>query len=352
MLPRAYKRELEAKIQNHARVNLLSPKQTRVLLKLDCDTDFLLDKVGDYLKTPDVKHLRRLFLPEIISPLPADIDEDIAVSAVAFGDIIGSRYEFTEHNYLRIDTDNLIHSASSYTDDTVLSYATFSALRANARRPDFRSAYLNAYRRFPNAGYGAAFKRWAKGIEISNREGYGSFANGSAMRVASVGFHYDNIKSVIKQAIRSASTTHNHQDGIKGAVVTAVVIWMARNGYSKAEIKEYARRFYHFDDADREFLLHSETYFDLDTPLSSAPNAISKSSIYCNYAVPFAIKCFLETNSYKECMAEILRHYGDTDTICAIAGGICYAYYLNINLSEKDLRAARTILSNAKFIQQ
>lgn len=26
-------------------------------------------------------------------------------------------------------------------------------------------------------------------------------------------------------------------------------------------------------------------------------------------------------------MREILSHFGDTDTICAIAGGLCYAYY-------------------------
>ena len=60
--------------------------------------------------------------------------------------------------------------------------------------------------------------------------------------------------------------------------------------------------------------------------------------MFANYAVPFAIKCFLETNSYEECMREILKHFCDTDTICAIAGGFCYIYYNEINwLPKKDM---------------
>jgi ADP-ribosylglycohydrolase len=41
--------------------------------------------------------------------------------------------------------------------------------------------------------------------------------------------------------------THNHPEGIKGAEATASAIYMARNGSSKEEIKEYIEREFHYD---------------------------------------------------------------------------------------------------------
>lgn len=349
MYPEAYRKELESKIQNYARVNLLSPKQTKRLLKLDYDATFLEDMVSNCLETPDISYLQKVLVPntgERTRQPKAIVD---IVRAVAIGDIVGSQYEFKEHNYDDINPNHLISECSNYTDDTVLSFATLSAIQKSPRSPNFRKAYLSAYKKHPDAGYGSSFIRWTENIGISNRKGYGSCANGSAMRVAEVGNHYYKIKDVIKNAIKSAIVTHDHQDGIKGAVVTAVVIWMAKHGYSKEDIKKYASQFYCHSDEDKRFLISKNTYFDLSTNLKDTANTISRDSIFCNYAVPFAIKCFLETASYKECMVEILKHFGDTDTICAIAGGICYAYYEEIDLSEKDLAKVNAILKKSQF---
>jgi ADP-ribosylglycohydrolase len=78
---------------------------------------------------------------------------------------------------------------------------------------------------------------------------------------------------------------------------------------------------------EKDLLVQKWSHFDLNTNLKTLSNEQSKISLFVNYAVPFAIKCFHQTNSYEECMREILSHFGDTDTICAIAGGLCYAYY-------------------------
>lgn len=344
MCPESYKRELERKVRNYARVNLLSPKQTKRLLKLDYDATFLEDMVSSCLENPDISHLQKVFTPSLGEPSRQPKAVGDVVRAVAIGDIIGSQYEFKEHNYDDIDSNNLISERSCYTDDTVLSFATLSAIQKSSRNPNFRKAYLSAYKKHPDAGYGSGFVRWTENIGISNRKGYGSCANGSAMRVAEVGNHYYKIKDVIKNAVKSAMVTHDHQDGIKGAVVTAVVIWMARRGYSKEDIEKYASQFYCHSDEDKRFLISKNTYFELSINLKDVANTFSRDSIFCNYAVPFAIKCFLETASYKECMTEILKHFGDTDTICAIAGGICYAYYGEVDLSEKDLAQVDIIL--------
>ena len=343
-----YRNELKKKVENYARLNLLSNRQRSQLLKLDFDACFLEDRVEKCLKSPDIKHLQKILTPHFNSPSLAFKEIEDIERAVAIGDIIGSKYEFTEHNYTQINSEQLIAEKAFFTDDSVLSHATSFEIKQHPRHPNFRKAYLHAYSQYPDAGYGATFVRWAQEFDISNRKGYGSYGNGSAMRVASIGCYYKNIKDVVKFAVKSAMVTHNHQDGIKGAAVTAVVIWMAKNGYTKEDIEKYASRFYSFNGKDKEYLVHKEIYFDLCEPLDSAPT-IPYASMFCNYAVPFAIKCFLETGGYKECMSEILKHYGDADTICAIAGGICYAYYGDINLSQEDINCVNEIIEKANF---
>ena len=78
----------------------------------------------------------------------------------------------------------------------------------------------------------------------------------------------------------------------------------------------------------------------MNTVLSELPNNIVRHSLMANYAVPFAIKCFYETESYEACMREILSHYGDTDTICAIAGGLCVAFYGTTGMNTQEILEA------------
>ena len=42
-----------------------------------------------------------------------------------------------------------------------------------------------------------------------------------------------------KMAEVTASVSNNHPEGIKGAVVTATCVWMARHGKTKQEIYDY-----------------------------------------------------------------------------------------------------------------
>ena len=89
---------------------------------------------------------------------------------------------------------------------------------------------------YPNAGYGGRFRQWLLNPEC---KAYNSFGNGSAMRVSSVAWLYNDIDAVRHAARLSAIVTHNHPEGIKGAEATASAIFLARTGHSKTEIKEY-----------------------------------------------------------------------------------------------------------------
>ena len=92
------------------------------------------------------------------------------------------------------------------------------------------------YHRYPDAGFGGYFRRWACS---GDTRPYNSYGNGSAMRVSPVGFAFDDLDTVLFEAEKSAAVTHNHPEGIKGAQATAAAIFLARQKQSKESIKIY-----------------------------------------------------------------------------------------------------------------
>ena len=157
------------------------------------------------------------------------------------GDIIGSPYEFDRGN--KSKDFPLFVERSTYTDDTVMTLAvglTFLDAQPNASDDWILRSLADHMRKFgkmyPNAGYGGMFRQWLRDPEC---RAYNSFGNGSAMRVSSVAWLYNDIDTVRHAARLSSEVTHNHPEGIKGAEATASAILLARTGYSKMEIKEY-----------------------------------------------------------------------------------------------------------------
>lgn len=337
--------EILEKAKDKARVNGLSPEQIEKLIQNNVDVDFLPDEISQMMKTPDINYWRQKWMPSNTKTNRSHILPEDVVKATILGDIIGSKFEFAEHDYEDTRTMELLDKRNFYTDDTVLSLATEAAILKNPEEPNFAEAYKKAYHQYPRAGYGSGFVGWAlnwgEGTNNDNAEsqctGYGSFANGSAMRVSFIPAYYKNVQDVIDYAIKSANVTHNHIDGIKGAVVISVCIWLALNGYSKEEIHKYCKSHYGYTADEKELLIYSATYFDMNIQMKEQTKEDSQTSIYCNFAVPFAVQCFYETNSYQECMRKILSCFCDSDTICAIAGGLCYAFY---GTTEMDVESA------------
>ncbi|MCD7737505.1 MAG: ADP-ribosylglycohydrolase family protein, partial [Lachnospiraceae bacterium] len=88
-------------------------------------------------------------------------------------------------------------------------------------------------RKYPHAGYGGRFRVW---LTQKNPVPYGSYGNGSAMRVSAAGWLYDTLERTREVARATADVTHNHPEGIKGAESVAAVIFLARTGSSKEQI--------------------------------------------------------------------------------------------------------------------
>ena len=270
----------------------------------------------EYLEKPELEDFLENYKPDIIKQ---GVKESNYWKGAVIGDIIGEKYEFVEHD------ETVINYKGHFTDDSVLTVATIKAIKENPDKPDFRKWYLKGYKDFPDAGYGGTFIRWAIGKDINNKIGYGSYANGSAMRVSPVGYYYENIEDVIKYAYQSSMVTHSHVEGVKGAVVTAVVCWMCKNNYSKDEIKEYVKKHYSYSEKQLEFLENSNNIFDIDKGYNN--NFTGNLSLFANYAVPYATFCFIESNNFEDCMEKVLAKFCDADTVCAIAGSFAAGFY-------------------------
>ena len=229
------------------------------------------------------------------------------------GDIIGSPFEFDMGN--KSKEFPLFSKNSTFTDDSVMTIAVGNAFldaQPNADIEWIRHRLISSMkqygRRFPRAGYGGMFRRWLK---CDDPQPYGSFGNGSAMRVSSAAWLYNDLETVRSMARLSAEVSHNHPEGIKGAEATASAIFLARTGSTKEEIKAYIVDNFGYDlsrtcDEIRPGYHHVET---------------------CQETVPEAITAFLEGESFEDVIRTAVSLGGDCDTLTCIAGSIAEGFY-------------------------
>ena len=229
------------------------------------------------------------------------------------GDIIGSPYEFDRGN--KSKDFPLFSPNSTFTDDSVMTLAVadaFLSIAPNTDDADIRRRLIQSMQfygqTFPHAGYGGMFRRWLKD---PNPQPYGSYGNGSAMRVSSAAWLFDDLETVRHMARLSAEVTHNHPEGIKGAEATASAIFLARTGNTKSEIKAYIGENFHYDlsrscDEIRPTYRHVES---------------------CQETVPEAITAFLEGESFEDVIRTAVSLGGDCDTLTCIAGSIAEGFY-------------------------
>ena len=229
------------------------------------------------------------------------------------GDIIGSPFEFNRGEKTK-DFD-LFTRGCDFTDDSVMTIAVAEALikvGSKASEDAIKDAVISKMQdwgnRYPKAGYGFRFMHW---LTMKNPKPYGSYGNGSAMRVSAVGWLYPTIERTREVARFTAEVTHNHIEGIKGAEATASCIFLARKGTSKEYIKKY---------------IEDEFGYNLNRTLDEIrPHYRHVES--CQETVPEAIIAFLEADGFEDAIRNAVSLGGDTDTLAAITGSIAEAFY-------------------------
>ena len=228
------------------------------------------------------------------------------------GDMIGAPYEFDRGSKTKVFP--LFVPESQFTDDTVMTVAVAEALLDHPGASDeaIRTALVSSMQkwghRYPHAGYGRRFWGW---LRAKDPEPYGSYGNGSAMRVSSTGWLFDTLEETRHIARQTAEVTHNHPEGIKGAEATASAIFLARTGATKEEIKEYIVREFGYD-LTRTCDEIRPTYHHVES---------------CQQTVPEAITAFLEGSDFEDVIRTAVSLGGDCDTLTCVAGGIAEAFY-------------------------
>ena len=181
------------------------------------------------------------------------------------GDIIGSVYEFANTK----STDfELFTPQSRFTDDSVMTLAVAKWLTEDRTHTlqHLISCMQELGHLHPDAGYGGRFLGW---LYEDNPQPYNSWGNGAGM------------------------------------------VFLAKEGKSKAEIKAYVEEAFGYDLNRTIEEIRPDYYFDVS----------------CQGSVPEAIIAFLEGNSFEEVIRLAISLGGDSDTIGAMAGAIAACVY-------------------------
>ncbi len=224
----------------------------------------------------------------------------------AIGDIAGMPYEFRNRTK-DYNAVHLLRPGNDYTDDTVCTFACAEALLYHR---DMATTLWSRGREDFHRGFGWRYARWLISREVS--PAYNSFGNGSAMRCSAAGFMARSKEECIDLATQTAVPTHNHPEGIKGAVATALAIHYAMRGESKDFIRANVLEEYYPEWGAKTYEgIKPGYYFDST----------------CQLTVPASLICFLESHDYADCLKLAIALGGDADTLAAIAGPMAYAHY-------------------------
>lgn len=242
------------------------------------------------------------------------------------GDIIGSVFE---HSPIKSKDFHLFLPRSCFTDDTVMTLAVANWLYEDKDSKDVLIKNLKHFgNMYPNAGYGGRFMDW---LVQDSPEAYGSWANGSAMRVSPCAWVADSLEEAQELAKTSAIVTHDHPEGIKGALATSDAIYLARVGASKDEIRDHVEVRYGYDLSVSLDEIRPSYKFDIS----------------CKGSVPESIICFLEAEDFEDTIRNAISLGGDADTQAAIAGSIASAYWdVPKNISYKTIHRLDYYLLN------
>ena len=222
------------------------------------------------------------------------------------GDIVGS---ITEFNPIKTKDFKLFRKGSSFTDDTIMTLAVANWLIKDKTSRDVLIKELQYWGNlYPDAGYGGMFRQW---LREEDPKPYGSWANGSAMRVSPCAWAADSLKEAQDLAYLSSVVTHDHPEGIKGALATSDAIYLARTGADKDEIRRHVETNYGYDLSRSVDEIRPEYKFDVS----------------CKGSVPESIICFLDAEDFEDTIRNAVSLGGDADTQAAIAGSIASAYW-------------------------
>jgi ADP-ribosylglycohydrolase len=222
------------------------------------------------------------------------------------GDLIGSAHESAGTKDKGFQP--LIHPNARFTDDSVLTCAVAQALLEGERGEAIARRFKSWGRRYPSCGWGAGFRKWLASDSLLP---YGSYGNGSAMRVAPAALLARSREEALSLAKATAEVTHDHPEGIRGAQATALAIHLALQGAAAQKIRSEVAAFSGYDLTRSVGQIRPAYGFDAT----------------CAGSVPQALTCALEASDFEDAIRNAVSLGGDADTLAAIAGALAEARF-------------------------
>ncbi len=220
------------------------------------------------------------------------------------GDIVGSVYEF--NNYRAKDFEPLFHSQAKFTDDTICTVAIAHSILDNLNPVTALQDWCQRY--WDKGSWGKRFFEW---MFDDNPKPYGSYGNGGAMRVSAAAYLASSFDDAMQKAHAVTVITHDHPEGLKGALSTAAAIWWSLAGHTAEKVRE---------------AVEAEFGYDLNFDLDELRRTYERTEA-SQGSVPQAIACALQASGFEDAVRTAVSIGGDSDTIAAIAGSIAEARF-------------------------
>ena len=223
------------------------------------------------------------------------------------GDMVGAPWEFR-----RITTKDfpLFNDRNGITDDSIMTVAVADALLHDKDPAETMREWARKVRPAPHlGGYGKKFFSWLAAPTV--QAPYGSFGNGGAMRVSPAAWLAHSLDECLESARKVTEVSHDHPEGLKGALATAHAVWLARNGAEAGAIRAALESAYGYD-----LSLSVEGFRSVHEYNETAPGT-----------VPPAIVCALESEDFEDALRNAVSMGGDADTLAAIAGSVAEALH-------------------------
>jgi ADP-ribosylglycohydrolase len=135
--------------------------------------------------------------------------------------------------------------------------------------------------------------------------------NGSLMRILPLAF----AKCTNRDIVNVASLTHAHPISLDACIIYITVAKNLLNGVPAKEAIYYAANYTGLPEYNRLKMLETLTRYEI------------RSSGYVVDTLEAALWCFLNTDTYRECILTAVNMGDDTDTVAAVAGGLAGILY-------------------------
>ncbi|MFD5944440.1 ADP-ribosylglycohydrolase family protein [Streptomyces collinus] len=256
---------------------------------------------------------------------------------LSVGDALGSQY-FVPVNYPLLKRREVPSGPWQWTDDTEMAGSVVAVLAAHHRIDQDALARSFAEHHDFDRGYGPAVNRllrlvreggdWRE-LAAALFKGQGSWGNGAAMRIAPLGAWYaDDPEQATHQAEISAYTTHQHREGVVGAmaVAAAAAFAAAPDGPPGAEALLDGVIDLVPKSAVGAGLRRARDMLDYGDPGTVAAVLGCGRRTTAHDTVPFALwSAARSLGDYEEAFWTTAQVGGDVDTTCAIVGGVIAA---------------------------